>query len=99
MNAIQAMSNGGEITLEVIKLQNGRIRISVSDEGIGIEGTDMEKVFEPLFTNKEEGVGLGLSLCRELVTRHGGSIHAKSSPENGTTIEIELPEENTIAKN
>jgi signal transduction histidine kinase len=99
MNAIQAMPNGGEISLVALKLENGRVRISVSDQGIGIEGTDMEKVFEPLFTSKEEGVGLGLSLCRELVTRHGGSIHAKSSPENGTTIEIELPGENSIAKN
>ena len=51
----------------------------------------MNRIFEPLFTNKKEGVGLGLSLCRELVTRHGGTIKAKSLPNKGTTIEIELP--------
>ncbi len=99
INAIQAMPNGGEIKLKVQKLENGRILLLVSDQGIGIEDRVLQKIFEPLFTNKEEGVGLGLSLCRELVTRHGGSIKAKSSPDSGTTIEIELPDGNSVAVN
>jgi len=99
INAIQAMPNGGEIRLEARKLESGRILLCVSDQGIGIEKTVMKKIFEPLFTDKKEGVGLGLSLCRELVTRHGGSIKAKSSPDEGATIEIELPGENSMAKN
>jgi signal transduction histidine kinase len=98
MNAIQAMPNGGDIGMEVRKLENGRILICVSDQGVGIDEVTMRKIFEPLFTSKEEGVGLGLSLCRELVTRHGGSIKAKSSPDQGTTIEIELPSENSVAQ-
>ena len=99
INAIQAMPEGGEIKLNVQKLENGRILILVSDQGIGIEDTVLQKIFEPLFTNKKEGVGLGLSLCRELVARHGGSIKAKSFPNSGTTIEIELPVENSVAVN
>ena len=91
INAIQAMPNGGEILLEVNKLDNARTQLCVSDQGEGIEETIMNRIFEPLFTTKKEGVGLGLSLCRELVTRHGGTIKAKSLPNKGTTIEIELP--------
>ena len=98
INAIQAMPNGGEIRMDLRKLENGRILLCVSDQGVGIEEMVMKKIFEPLFTNKNEGVGLGLSLCRELVTRHGGSIMAKSSPNQGTTIEIELPGENSVAQ-
>ena len=99
INAIQAMPNGGEILLDACKLHDGKTLLSVSDQGVGIEETMMKKIFEPLFTNKKEGVGLGLSLCRELVTRHGGTIKAKSSLNKGTTIEIEIPEENSVAKN
>ena len=99
INAIQAMPNGGEILLDACKLDDGKTLLCVSDQGVGIEETMMKKIFEPLFTNKKEGVGLGLSLCRELVTRHGGSIKAKSSLNKGTTIEIEIPEENSVAKN
>ena len=91
INAIQAMPNGGEILLDACKLDDGKTLLCVSDQGVGIEETMMKKIFEPLFTNKKEGVGLGLSLCRELVTRHGGSIKAKSSLNKGTTIEIEIP--------
>lgn len=99
MNAIQAMPKGGEISLQASKLENGRILLCVSDQGVGIEDEIIKKIFEPLFTSKEEGVGLGLSLCRELITRHGGAIRAKSSPQQGTTIEIELPCENPVVQN
>jgi signal transduction histidine kinase len=99
MNAIQAMPKGGEISLQASKLENGRILLCVSDQGVGIEDEIIKKIFEPLFTSKEEGVGLGLSLCRELITRHGGVIKAKSSTRQGTTIEIELPCENSVVQN
>ena len=94
LNAIQAMPEGGEIALVASKLDNGQVLISVSDQGTGIKQKDIKKVFDPLFTKKKDGVGLGLSLCRELITRHGGTISAKSEENQGATIEILLPEEN-----
>ena len=97
INAIQAMPNGGEILLDACKLDDGKTLLCVSDQG-GNRRDDDEKDIRTSFTNKKEGVGLGLSLCRELVTRHGGSIKAKSSLNKGTTIEIEIPEENSVAK-
>ena len=89
------MPEGGKISLVARKLENGQILISISDQGIGIKQKDIKKIFDPLFTNKEDGVGLGLSLCRELVTRHGGTIMAKSEKNQGTTIEIVLPAEDS----
>ena len=74
------MPNGGEILLDACKLGRRKNPCFVFPIKVGIEETIMNRIFEPLFTNKKEGVGLGLSLCRELVTRHGGSIKAKFTP-------------------
>ena len=51
----------------------------------------IKKVFDPLYTDRKEGIGLGLSLCKDLISRHGGTIFAASIFGEGTTIEIELP--------
>ena len=93
LNSIQAMSKAGRIEMKITQDLSQSVKISIKDEGIGIPKHLLETVFDPLFTDKAEGVGLGLSLCRDLITRHGGSIIAKSDVGLGTTIEIELPGE------
>lgn len=91
LNSIQAMSKGGRIEMMITQDLSQSVKISIKDEGIGIPKHLLETVFDPLFTDKAEGVGLGLSLCRDLISRHGGSIIAKCNVGLGTTIEIELP--------
>ena len=90
-NSIQAMPNGGIIEMDLKKTPNDTIKISISDEGKGIKPHVISKIFNPLYTDKKEGIGLGLSLCKDLISRHGGSIFAASIFGKGTTIEIDLP--------
>ena len=77
-NSIQAMPAGGQINLSA-KKSNEWIEIRVSDEGEGINSNLWSKVFDPLYTNKKDGVGLGLSLCKELIERHNGNIEIEAS--------------------
>ena len=90
-NSIQAMPKGGIIEMNLEKTPNDMIKISISDEGKGIKPQIIKKVFDPLYTDRKEGIGLGLSLCKDLISRHGGTIFAASIFGEGTTIEIELP--------
>jgi two-component system, sporulation sensor kinase E len=90
-NAYQAFpQNAGTISF-VARQDNGSFSLGVSDNGIGIEKEDIEKVFVPFFTRKAKGTGLGLSICNELVNLHGGKIEVISEKGVGTTILITLP--------
>jgi signal transduction histidine kinase len=91
MNAAQAMPEGGVIEIKT-QNANGRISISVKDEGAGIKDEDMGKIFEPFFTTKKkgEGTGLGLSLSKRLVEANGGEIDVESKVGEGSTFRILL---------
>lgn len=102
INAMQAMHDGGTIKLatSVIPLKDGDIlllphgryaRISVSDSGSGIPKENLEKIFDPYFTTKSEGTGLGLSVVYSIIRRHGGNVTVESIPGKGTSFEIYLP--------
>ena len=91
LNSIQAMSGSGKVYLRIKKEPNNHASISIKDEGIGIDENDLGKIFNPLFTNKKNGIGLGLSICKDLILRHQGSINVKSSPNIGTTFFIKIP--------
>ena len=69
------------------------IVISITDTGMGIAATDLQRIFEPFFTTKAYGMGtgLGLSICRRIVTAHGGHIEVESQVGTGTTVRIMLP--------
>ena len=91
LNSIQAMPTGGEIIMSISMKEAKMVKIIITDQGKGIEENYLKKIFDPLYTDKEDGIGLGLSLCRDLISRHGGKILAKSLVSVGTTIEIDLP--------
>ena len=101
VNALQAMPSGGTLTLkaENAELPGGGsplppgkyVRVAVSDTGIGIPKEYLARVFEPYFTTKSQGHGLGLSMTWSVIKNHGGHIEAVSEPGKGTSFELLLP--------
>ena len=93
INAIQAMPDGGTVTVTTGSDNNGRISVSIKDTGHGIEPENMEKLFTPLFTTTESGigVGLGLAVSQGIIERHGGNIEVTSSIGAGSTFTVFLP--------
>ncbi|MCG2777511.1 MAG: ATP-binding protein, partial [Desulfobacterales bacterium] len=67
------------------------IRIRITDTGCGISKENMEKIFEPLFTTRARGIGLGLAVSRNLVELNGGSIETQSEEGKGSTFTVKLP--------
>nr|MBU1327525.1 response regulator [Candidatus Omnitrophota bacterium] len=95
INAIQAMTDGGRLTIKT-NLDSDCIETSITDTGSGIAGENLEKIFEPLFSTKAQGTGLGLPVCALLVEKHGGRIEVESRPKKGTTFIVKLPIAKTI---
>jgi PAS domain S-box-containing protein len=95
-NAIKYSPDGGEVVVD-LRRENGRARISVRDQGLGIPAAEQERIFEKFYRLDPEqtrgvgGSGLGLYISRELVTRMGGRIGVESMPGRGSTFSIELP--------
>ncbi|MDD5439757.1 MAG: ATP-binding protein [Candidatus Omnitrophica bacterium] len=90
-NSFDAMvDNKGTITITG-KVAEGAIRVSIQDNGAGIDKEDLHKIFDPFFTTKAKGTGLGLSVCQQIVRLHGGRIDVASEKNKGTTIQVTLP--------
>jgi C4-dicarboxylate-specific signal transduction histidine kinase len=70
---------------------NGSVALSVEDRGTGIAESDLERIFEPFQSTKAQGLGLGLSICRTIVSVHGGRLWAVNNPQRGATFHLELP--------
>jgi signal transduction histidine kinase len=92
-NAVDAMPHGGELTVSSGPLDGGRYAVVIGDTGVGIGEKDRERIFEPYFTTKESGLGLGLILTKKIVDAHGGEILVDSRPGSGTRITVVLPRE------
>jgi len=92
-NAVQAMPAGGVLTLRGGQDSEGTVRLEVADTGEGIAPENMKKLFQPLFTTKPKGIGLGLVVCKNLVEANGGRIEVESKPGEGTTFTVVLPGE------
>ena len=94
LNACEAMtaSDSSERQLLITsKLENGAVRMSVTDRGGGIPDEKLEQVFERFFTTKKEGMGLGLSICRSIINEHEGKIWATKNADCGATFHFSLP--------
>lgn len=90
MNSYEALAERGHIHL-VATPEKDRVVIKVSDDGCGIEKETLEKVFEPFYTTKSDGTGIGLAICRQLILENDGEINVESEIGKGTTFTIKLP--------
>jgi PAS domain S-box-containing protein len=102
INAQQAMPNGGTIAVaavnilakekELAGLAGGRyVKVSIADQGVGIPKDVLPHIFDPFYTTKTKGHGLGLATCYSIVSRHGGGIDVESEPGRGSTFHVYLP--------
>jgi signal transduction histidine kinase/putative methionine-R-sulfoxide reductase with GAF domain len=92
LNALQAMPGGGRLRLSGQVLEDNRwIQLSIQDTGVGIPPEDMNKLFDPFFSTKEGGVGLGLSIAHRIIDQHRGKIQMESTPGQGTLFTLWLP--------
>jgi len=89
-NALQAMPDGGMITLGAL-LEGEEVKLTFSDQGSGISPGDLGKIFQPYFTTKDVGIGLGLAITERIIKEHGGDIEIESTVGSGTTFTVSLP--------
>jgi len=90
-NSMESISGKGRITIKVEKQGKDNIVVSISDTGCGMREEEMEKIFNPEYTTKEKGLGLGMPLAMEIIRGHGGDVRVISRRGLGTTFEILLP--------
>jgi len=90
INAMQAMPQGGNIDVD-IQATDSIVSVRFEDDGYGIPETVMEKIWDPFFTTKEKGTGLGLGIVKNIIESHGGSIQLVNRETRGARVTIELP--------
>jgi signal transduction histidine kinase len=90
LNAMQAMPEGGEVVVEAAE-DNGLLKIRVKDQGPGIPATDVDSIYDPFFTTKDNGTGLGLPVAYQIVQQHGGELSLEENGPSGACFAIRLP--------
>jgi len=93
VNAADAMraAQPRVLTVQTSRTASGVVRVSIEDTGPGIGESDRERIFDPLFTTKVGGMGMGLSICRSIVESHGGRIWVSAVASRGARFQFELP--------
>ncbi len=91
LNAQESMPEGGTITVQTALTPSGEIAIEIIDEGTGIKADAIDHIFDPFFSSKETGTGLGLSVVHQVVVGHDGRIEVDSTPNEGSTFRVILP--------
>lgn len=90
LNAIEAMPEGGTLSIATSSTSDS-LQLQISDTGRGINDEEVQKIFEPFYTTKAQGLGLGMPYARKIIEQHDGMISINSRPGEGTTINIALP--------
>jgi signal transduction histidine kinase len=93
-NAVQAMTDGGNLVISATPEGHKKknfIRLEIKDSGAGMTEEVLGKIFEPLFTTKPRGIGLGLALSKSLIEANGGSIEAESQHGKGSRFTLKIP--------
>jgi len=94
-NALEAMPQGGKLQIWVSKAEWGGqkhgVLVTVSDSGAGMTQEELHKIFEPFYSTKSTGTGLGLSVAKKIIHEHGGKIEVDSRKGHGSTFRIYLP--------
>ncbi|HXG73530.1 MAG TPA: nickel-binding protein [Candidatus Nitrosotenuis sp.] len=98
MNAIQAMNNIGQIDIKIID-GSDFVTVQITDTGCGIPENVLPRIFEPLFTTKQTGTGLGLASCKKIIEQHDGTIKVSSTEGVGTTFRLYLPKRQLSVQN
>ncbi|MFH1709803.1 MAG: ATP-binding protein, partial [bacterium] len=91
LNGIQAMPDGGTLEIKTKESDVGQITVEIRDSGTGIPKEKLEKIFDPFYTTKESGVGLGLAITKKIIDDHKGKIEVESEPGKGSRFTILLP--------
>jgi signal transduction histidine kinase len=93
LNAVEAMGSEekGELSIKVEQGQVDGVVVQVRDSGPGIDPANVERVFEPFYTTKVSGVGMGLSICRSIINGHGGRLWAEANEPRGAVFQFTLP--------
>ncbi len=92
MNAIQAMTGGGKLGMSGRLSKDGDwVELAIQDSGVGIPPEDIDKLFDPFFSKREGGIGLGLSIAHRIIDQHHGKIGVESTPGKGTRFTLSLP--------
>jgi two-component system NtrC family sensor kinase len=90
LNAMEAMPGGGRLAIEICPEEAG-VTVVMSDDGVGMDEHTVEQIFEPFFSTKQEGTGLGLAVSYGIIQGHGGNINVESYPGGGSHFMIWLP--------
>jgi signal transduction histidine kinase len=91
LNAIQALPKGGRLSIQSQLTSQNQICVEIKDNGLGIPSDKIDYIFDPFFSLKEAGSGLGLFVAYRIIQEHGGSIEVESAPERGTKFKVCLP--------
>ncbi|HEX5102855.1 MAG TPA: PAS domain S-box protein, partial [Pirellulaceae bacterium] len=97
LDALQAAQSGARIVTLRTRAEAEGVVLSVGDTGPGLSETQLARAFEPYFTTKSDGIGLGLAICRSTIEAHRGRIWVRNNPEGGATFSIQLPRDGAAA--